>query len=234
MVQETDRKLQESLSALMDNEASELELHRLLKATESDDQIRESWKNYHLAASALRGDTPGVAPVDLSRQISAAIADEPEHRVGKPQSGLGRIWQAAGRMAVAASVAGAVVIGAQQYLATEAPMVAQAPESVGGAAGLVPDGFQAPNLNTRTVNISDGPVLVSQPERSTVTYQPSAQQNQAIEQHLNQLMLQHAENASQNSAQGLLPYARITPDAAEQTKAQAIQAKNDAVPEQSE
>ncbi|UTA46290.1 sigma-E factor negative regulatory protein [Simiduia sp. 21SJ11W-1] len=213
MVQQSDRKLQESLSALMDNEASELELHRLLKAAESDPCLRDAWQNYHLAAGAMRGDTPGVVPVDLSLQISAAIADEPAHSVGKPQSAIGKIWSAAGRMAVAASVAGAVVIGAQQYLATQAPMVAKAPETVGGAAGVVPDGFQAPTLNTRTVNISDGPALAVQPERATVSYQPNAQQNQAIEQHLNQLMLEHAENASQNSAQGLLPYARITPNA---------------------
>lgn len=233
MVQNSDSKLQEGLSALMDNEASELELHRLLKAVETEGALRESWKNYHLAASAIRGDTPGLVPVDLSAQISAAIADEPAHQVVR-KSGLAGLWHAAGRLAVAASVAGAVVIGAQQYLQTNTDMLAVAPdpqpETVGGAAGVVPDGFSAPALSTRTVNISDGPVLNHQPERTGVIYQPSAQeqqiQNKVIEEHLNQLMLQHAENASQNSAQGLLPYARIAPESA------PLEATNDTQPTQ--
>ncbi len=230
MVQHSDRKLQESLSALMDSEASELELHRLLKATESDSSLRESWAHYHLAADALRGEAPALKPIDLSAQICAAIADEPAHREGRGNV-FGRLWHTAGRMAVAASVAGAVIIGAQQYLDTEAPMMAAAPETVGGAAGLVPDGFHAPALSTRTVNISDGPVLNTQ--RTGVQYQPQYQpsaaeqqiQNQVIEEHLNQLMLQHAENATHNSAQGMLPYARIAPNVKSEVSAKASRQK---------
>ena len=215
MVQNSNSKLQESLSALMDNEASELELHRLLKAVETDDALRASWTNYHMSGNSIRGDSIARVPVDLSAQISAAIADEPTHRVHE-RSSLASLWQAAGKLAVAASVAGAVVIGAQQYLQTEQAVLVAAPETVGGAAGVVPDGFAAPALNARTVNISDGPVLNMQPERASVVYQPTVQeqqiQNRVIEEHLNQLMLEHAENATKNSAQGLLPYARIAPD----------------------
>ena len=46
MAQKADARLQESLSALMDNQASELEIRRLLKAMERGDDLSECWKNY--------------------------------------------------------------------------------------------------------------------------------------------------------------------------------------------
>ena len=217
MVAKTDAKLQESLSALMDNEASELELHRLLKALEADSSLASSWSNYHHASNAIRAQASPYPAFDISGSISAAIADEPVHGQQRKQGGaIGRVWHAAGRFAVAASVAGAVVIGAQQYadLQDGYSQVADT-SSFGSAAGTVPEGFQTPDLTTRAVSISDAPVLAGRGERTDVVYVPSVAeqeiQNKAIEEHLNQLMLEHAENATQNSAQGLLPYARIAP-----------------------
>ena len=217
MVRKTDAKLQESLSALMDNEASELELHRLLKAIESDPNLVASWSNYHHASRAINAETSPYPVFDISGSIRSAIADEPVHGQAKQSASMARIWHAAGRLAVAASVAGAVVIGAQQYLQQDESGYSQmaGAASVGSAAGVVPEGFQSPDLTTRAVSISDAPVLTGRGERNDVVYVPSVAeqeiQNKAIEEHLNQLMLEHAENATQNSAQGLLPYARIAP-----------------------
>ncbi|MDN3639796.1 sigma-E factor negative regulatory protein [Simiduia curdlanivorans] len=216
MVAKTDAKLQESLSALMDNEASELELHRLLKALETDPSLAASWSNYHHAASAIRAEASPYPAFDISGSISAAIADEPAYGQGKKSSAIGRLWHTTGRFAVAASVAGAVVIGAQQYVDLQDGYSQMADtSSLGSAAGTVPEGFQTPDLTTRAVSISDAPVLAGRGERTDVVYVPSVAeqeiQNKAIEEHLNQLMLEHAENATQNSAQGLLPYARIAP-----------------------
>ena len=37
----------ESLSALMDGEADELEVRRVLNQLDNDEELRDSWKNYH-------------------------------------------------------------------------------------------------------------------------------------------------------------------------------------------
>lgn len=227
MVDQANSKLQQSLSALVDNEATELELHRLLKAMETDGELRASWQHFQLSGQAIKGELPALTPFDLSASISAAIADEPVY--GRPAvSFIARTLKATGRLAVAASVAGAVVIGAQQYLVSDAEMMASVQvESGSSAAGLVPAGFPSPDLTTRAVNVSDGPAYgAAAADRTTMVYVPNRQQqqlqNQAIEEHLNTLMLEHAANASRNGGQGLLPYARIAP-----VSEQPVQALND-------
>lgn len=214
MAEQANQKLQESLSALMDDQASELELRRLLKAMSDGDSLTESWSNYHLAAAAMRGDLAAHVPVDYSAGIMAALESEPAHRaLSHKKTG---ILQLAGKFAVAASVAGAVVIGAQQFAVQEQSLVAEAP-SASLPAGAVPEGFAAPDLSTRTVNVSDASPLAAELEQNQrLIYVPTAAeqqiQNQVVEEHLNQLMLEHASNAAENSAQGLLPYARVAPE----------------------
>ncbi len=112
--------LRESLSALVDDQASELELHRILKESESSSEIRATWARYQLVSAALKGETPSGEYVDLSSRISDAIADEsPLHQVdregvaGAAHQGK-KWWGLVGRFAIAASVAGAVVMVAQQ------------------------------------------------------------------------------------------------------------------------
>jgi len=58
-------KLHESLSALMDNEADELELRRILKAIESSEtlsegeqqiasELQDKWHRYHILSACLK------------------------------------------------------------------------------------------------------------------------------------------------------------------------------------
>lgn len=215
MVHKSDSRLQESLSALMDGEASELELHRLLKAMETDGELRQCWLNYHLASGAVRGELHPHPLVDLSVSISAAIAEEPVH--GARRQGLGRLWRATGKVAVAASVAAAVLVVTQQFQPLPETQMAKT-ASAGSAAGVVPSGFAAPDLSARTVNVSSGPAYApGVADRPVVVYVPDAQEQQArkqlIEDHLNMLMLEHADNAARNGSQGLMPYARLSPKA---------------------
>lgn len=214
----------ESLSALVDNEASELELHRLLKQSEGSAETRETWARYQMASAAMRGDVSSGAYVDLSASIRAAINEEPAHNVNdespaqtKPQS---RWWQAAGRFAIAASVAGAVVLGAQQYQAqlgaTPGAEVAEAPSA--SQSVPLPAGFTAPSFNTRTVSshdryqpnagISESRRVIIVPRQGEKSL-PDAASKREIQNHLNQLMLEHAEHAALNSGRGMLPFARV-------------------------
>ena len=72
--------LQESLSAIMDGEAGELELRRVLQATEQDPAVRGTWERYQIARAAMHKE-PWQGKVDLSAGIAAALADEPSPKV---------------------------------------------------------------------------------------------------------------------------------------------------------
>lgn len=123
--------LGESLSAVMDGEADELELRRVLAAAGEDPEVRARWARYQLARSVMHRQTvkPGL---DLAAAVSAAIAAD-EAPAAVPQ--VKRGWTQVGRLAVAASVALAVLAGVrfyngQQDGAALAPQVAQQSQPV--------------------------------------------------------------------------------------------------------
>lgn len=61
----------ESLSALMDGEADELEVRRILNHLDKDDDLRENWKNYHLMGSLMRDES--FDSLDLTQGINKAL-----------------------------------------------------------------------------------------------------------------------------------------------------------------
>lgn len=227
--------LAESLSALMDNQASELELQRLLKALDADQELKSTWSRYQIASAGLKGDVPVLASSDFASRVSAAI-DAEETYSQQPQvitnQDIGsavagnviampmRWWQQAGRAAVAASVAGALIVGVQQYqsiapqsveMAANAPVTAPVAATETRAANL-PSGINAPALTARTVAVQSG--YESRPQESRrVMYVPRQEAtpvyNEDISTYLNQLIQEHTDNASLNSGQGMLPYTRV-------------------------
>ncbi|HCS27924.1 MAG TPA: hypothetical protein DIW43_10750, partial [Spongiibacteraceae bacterium] len=63
----------ESLSALMDGEASELEIRRLLR--EDSNELGELWTRYHRQRSALHNERE-FRGMDVSGSVRAALSDE--------------------------------------------------------------------------------------------------------------------------------------------------------------
>lgn len=217
----SDTLLSESISALVDNEASELELARILKASSSD--VSDTWSAYQVAGAVMRRDFPKEAvpsfATDFSSRVSAAIAEEPAHE-GKAAAtpGLSGWWLGLSRMAVAASVAAAVVVGVQFYdqtLTIDSAAIAAAPELQQAADTSLPIGFNAPALSARTVSAQYGAVtptrqVVFEPRQASVKVS-----KERIRAYLDQLVGYHTDHAAINSAQGMLPYARmpLTPSA---------------------
>ena len=111
-------KLKESLSAVIDGEADEFELRRVLDETGKDTALAASWERYHLIGAAMRRERvqdsvlmreriwAEVRADDEGRGADVAAVPEPGARRGKVP-GLSR-WTG---VAVAATVALAVVIG---------------------------------------------------------------------------------------------------------------------------
>ena len=67
--------LQESLSAVMDNEADELELRRVLAAAGDDAELRSTWSRYQIARAVMHKEL--LEPrLDIAAAVSAALAEE--------------------------------------------------------------------------------------------------------------------------------------------------------------
>jgi sigma-E factor negative regulatory protein RseA len=226
--------LTESLSALMDNQASELEIQRLLKALESDAEIKSTWSRYQVVSAGLKGSLPVMASSSFAARVSEAIdAEDPYVGQVKKQGPAitsqqvsatismmpSHWWQQVGRVAIAASVAGVLIVGVQQYQAD--PSVAQLATNIPTAvpvaateikAANLPSGINAPALSARTVAVQSG--YESKPQESRrVMFVPRQQAapvyNEEISTYVNQLIQEHTDNASLNSGQGMLPYTRV-------------------------
>jgi sigma-E factor negative regulatory protein RseA len=212
--QSVEQKVNESLSALVDGEASDLELRRILKS--EDAELNQRWQRYQLASAAIRGERDlGFASIDLSLSISRAIANEPatshtsetsfneESEKSTAKDKVVSLWSNIGRFAVAASVAGAVVVGVQFSSNDLTNTVALAPEipvaPVSGQPILSVDttvravGIQAPVKNQAPIVINEA----------------TQQQVDEMKQEVNRLMLEHAENATQNTQNGVTPFVRV-------------------------
>ena len=206
-------RLEQSLSALMDGAATDIEMHRLLKEVSNDSELRDKWKRYHMVSSAMKGDA-ATGTIDYSAAISAAIDQEPAHR----QSRTAVFAGSAGRFAIAASVALVAVFGVQQLNSpldsvgeiSEFAGVEQATEENTGPAIQFPSGFQ-PIINARTVSAGGNnkssqyvtPVI-------EVRQQVNRKYSEAeVRAYMNDVMAKHSNNAALNSNQGMLPFARL-------------------------
>jgi len=70
-----DNRLKESISALMDDEANELELQRVLSHAEKN-ELLDTWKTYHSVKSILQHEQEDFFAIDISQSVSQAIAQE--------------------------------------------------------------------------------------------------------------------------------------------------------------
>ncbi|MGH1440420.1 MAG: sigma-E factor negative regulatory protein [Cellvibrionaceae bacterium] len=205
------QQLSESLSALMDGEATEMELRRILKSSEADkESIDERWMRYHLASDAMKGEVELQSSMDFSASISAAIADEPTYSsASTKKKEKSAFWPNLGRFAVAASVAGAVVVGVQFAPTETGGAIATTPSPITNTPGAIASN---PNFGPETSVRAVGNQAPSEQQKPIVINEATQEQLQKMEGEINRLMLEHAQDGSQNTQQGVLPYVRV-PDA---------------------
>lgn len=186
--------LQESLSALMDNEADELEVRRIL-AAEAGGELHASWSRYQLARAALHREA--VLPnFSVAAAVSAALADEPVP--GMTSASQASRWTNGwARLAVAASVTVAVLGGVRLYNQDElagaqlaqqaAPLQVTQPQTQGPAI---------------LAGYSESPQLAP---RSTAA---PGNDSEWLRQRYPHYLQQHAQQGGSAAADGTLPYAR--------------------------
>jgi len=190
-------QLRESLSALMDDEANELELQRLLGQLAEDEGLRQTWVRYNLARSVMSGQPVGRLNIDISQQVNAAIAADTVPALGMWQ----RMIRPLASVAVAASVMTVVVFGGQQlYQAGESEAGTAAPLAANGVSAV---GF----VNT----LGAVPLRASYGNQAVPELEPAARTayRELARQRMYLYMQEHAEHAALNSPQGLIPFARV-------------------------
>ena len=190
-------QLRESLSALMDDEASELELQRLLKQVGDDPDLRSTWVRYNAVRSAMSGQQVSHLQLDISSRVRDAIdSTQSESRTLRE-----RFFRPVASFAVAASVAATVVIGGQQLSQIGADDL-YAPGAV-AVGGVSPVGM-VNSLGATTVQASYGTEAVPM-------LQPAARTayKELARQRMQMYIQEHAEHAALNSPHGLIPFARV-------------------------
>jgi len=184
--------LRESISALVDDEAQELELHRVLGGMESNEELRQTWKRYQSASFAMKRQMDCRFDLDISGRVAAALADEPVVTVetsivkANEKTRVARIFKPMLSMAVAASAAFLVIfavqMGGQDKLGEQI------------AAGEQP-------LTTHLVAATTTGNEYTLPVRSEVMT--------PVEKRLQSLIKNHTQQASMSQNRGVMPYTQL-------------------------
>jgi len=175
-------QLRESLSAMMDDEVADFELRRTLKQLGEGEELRQTWRRYHLASAAMKRNLDKHFQIDVSQGVAAAIAELDVEVTATGASHRGRQWFAS--LAVAASVAFVVVFGVtqiQQQDASNPAVVSNSP---------------APEASDYTQ-----PVIAAQ----TVSSEGDAR----AEARLKELMEHHTLQADMARVSGVMPYSQL-------------------------
>ena len=152
----------ENLSALIDGEhiGANSSSNHVLDAVKNDVELQLKWKSYHLIRDGLRQELSANINFDIADKVAQALESEPAilapKKTWRDLPLVGRVVPFAkqgGQMAIAASVAVAMIIGVQQVNQSDVnqPFNA-APPIPGIQGGLSPVSFD----QTRAIPNSDG------------------------------------------------------------------------------
>jgi sigma-E factor negative regulatory protein RseA len=182
----------ESLSALMDGEADELEIRRVFNQLDKDDELRDGWKNYHLMGSLMRDENnegidltqginrildgelapSGATHANVSELTDSSKTESQRHAWYKPLTSV----------AVAASVTLAVLLGVQSIEPS--------------------DGLGLADANLNSLQSQQGELTAS-----TLTLEEQ-QQLESAQQQLQNYVLEHPSEVNEEK-KGVLPFARV-------------------------
>ena len=199
----------ESISVLMDEEISEIELHRLLRQFGEDSSLKESWISYQQMRAVMRREylLSIHRHVELHNRISAAI--ESDETVFTPSSGSRKPLQwrkpAAG-FAVAASIVAAVLVG---FNSTRQPSLqaSSAQESSAQQSSIQQSSIQQSSIQQSSVSVVQ--------ETGSAPVQPAFLADSELheldpdrQRRLRQYLNQHERNVRMNSNTRTVTYKR--------------------------
>ncbi|HAU92159.1 MAG TPA: transcriptional regulator [Alteromonas sp.] len=189
----------EKLSAFMDGE---LDDSGFVDSIKNDSESLAKWRSYHVIRSGLRKEASVMPEFDITAQVAAALEQEPTVLAPKSKwkslpvvNKVVPLLRQSGQLAVAASVAAAVILGVQQvnqqpaaeepFTTFQTPVIPGMPQ-----AGMAPVSLEQSNIlpNNRA---GDSDALL----------QKRRQINALLADHEQQLKLKQAEEQSQQAAE---------------------------------
>jgi sigma-E factor negative regulatory protein RseA len=179
-----DERLRETLSAMMDDEADELSVRRLLSHG-NQDEVRNQWQRWQQVRDLMHESHGPEESVDVAVAVREALDGHvrPEPSRLKAQVVAGSYW----RWPVAAMVVMALVIG------------------FGAGAGW--DGqTQEPVAAVAVTELSDGDALALSARVEEVALQRLDEEQL---KQMRQFMLEHAQHNSVGAGRGSVGYARL-------------------------
>ena len=189
----------EKLSAFMDGELGDSGVFDSIK---NDSESLAKWRSYHVIRSGLRKEASVMPEFDITAQVAAALDQEPTVLAPKSKwkslpvvNKVVPFLRQSGQLAVAASVAAAVILGVQQvnqqpaaeepFTTFQTPVIPGMPQT-----GMAPVSLEQSNIvpNNRA---GDSDALL----------QKRRQINALLADHEQQLKLKQAEEQSQRAAE---------------------------------
>jgi sigma-E factor negative regulatory protein RseA len=196
-------KLGESISALVDGEANEMDLHRVLKASETDDDVRQSWRRYQAISVVVKNEERSLLQIDISAGVRAAVANDKAANGRRISDMLKPLMS----VAVAATVTVAILTGTQIYQVASGGGNASlneiaATENFNSSAPVT-----AGQFNNLALPASVSTDVYSKPSQAQLDKRAYA--DAVAEQRLHSYMYRHVENSSLSTGSGVMPFARV-------------------------
>jgi len=179
-------KLNEQVSALLDNELSDAEMASVLTGLSQQHELKQKWDRYHLIGDVMRGEPIQFKATEISERVIQQVESEPAIISIPKQTGAGSRrshWtKPIAGAALAASVATVAVISAPGFLGLDEPAIPK---------------LTATNISTATP--------VSRQSISGTRWKNLAEPS--LETRLNGYLVDHSEHASPGTGIGVMPYA---------------------------
>lgn len=179
-------KLNELVSALLDNELSDTKTASALSQLSQHRELRRKWERYHLIGDAMRGEAIQLRATEISDRVRRQLGSEPAI-ISIPKKSRADIWKSswikpAAGAALAASVATIAVISAPGFIGLDEPAQTQ---------------LTATNISTTS------PI----PRQTTSGTRWKNLTEPSLESRLNGYLVDHSEYVSPGTGIGVMPYA---------------------------
>jgi sigma-E factor negative regulatory protein RseA len=180
-------KLNEQLSALMDDECATPELGLALRRLSGDAELKACWQRYHLMGDTLRNNLPQIIETEFCDRVHHLIAAEPP--LNQPTRRDRRHFRPLAGWAVAASISVAVGAGVVTMWSPADSSSASAQLADESHRSTIPiiESEPAPEVR-QVVTVDEFPVTPTSDSR------------------LSNYLIDHNEYASFNSIRGIVPY----------------------------
>jgi sigma-E factor negative regulatory protein RseA len=191
----TNEREYETLSAMMDGEADELELRRVLDATSSDPALREKWRRQQMVRELLQNRRISQPTIEVSSAVTEVLTVR-KSAIRNP------LWS----MAVAASVTMAVVLGGQQLLVPQSNVMegTLVSDVVGGVVPVLGAQPVQASLGARSLPVAGRKAESADSERREV----AAMYERLAQDRYRNLGRRHASVAAQTHPAPYISYVR--------------------------